>query len=184
MSSGRNRIKITIFGARHTGQGPLSRAWGRTSADLPALQPACIYERVVSIDGKKATVAAWVLSLHPRFDYMRKSMYSKSDGFIYTFDARSQPEASLRYLEPFLDEVKLVLEDAIPCQVLVGSAMDPTLPRPLYLDDAVSNFMKKNGRMDFMEIDLTNKDEFFSMVDDIFKHLLKSITGAMPSLGR
>ncbi|MFX0101389.1 MAG: hypothetical protein ACFFCS_17575 [Candidatus Hodarchaeota archaeon] len=168
------KIKIILFGGRHTGQGPISRAWGKTDADLPALQPVCIYERETDMKGEKVVVAAWVLSLDPEFDYMRKSMYLNSDAFIYTFDTQSQPEKSLKYIESFIDEVRDTL-DPMPLQVLVGSKLDPTLSRPDYLDALVEGWMEKFGRMPYFEIDLTDSRSFFRKVDDIFAKVLSMI---------
>ena len=165
------KIKVTIFGTRHTGQGPISRSWGKTEADLPSLQPVCIYEREVELHGQLTIVAAWVLSLDPEFDYMRASMYLKSDAFIYTFDLQSQPEKSLKYLNSFIEEVRETLGD-MPPQVLVGTKLDPTLGRPDYVDRAVAEWMADQGEMPYFEIDLTKPDEFAETVEKIFATLL------------
>lgn len=168
------KIKVTLFGGRHTGQGPISRAWGQTDADLPALQPVCIYERETELKGDRAIVAAWVLSLNPEFDYMRKAMYLKSDALIYTFDMQSQPEKSLKFLEPYIKEARGVL-DPMPPQALVGSKLDPTLPRPDYLDELVEGWQENMGKMQCFEIDLTDARTFFGKVDQIFGKVLSML---------
>ncbi len=160
-----------LFGGRHTGQGPLARAWGKTTADLPALQPVCIYEREV----KKTIVAAWVLSLDPQFDYMRKAMYLESDAFIYTFDLVSQPERSLEYLTPYLEEVHQTL-GSMPPQVLVGTRNDPTLEIPEYFAGTLREWMQQHGEMPYFEFDLTRKAEIPTTVDKIFNKVL-ALTG-------
>ncbi len=170
MSTGVKRIKIVLFGGRHTGQGPLARAWGRTTADLPALQPVCIYEREI----KNTIVTAWVLSLDPQFDYMRKAMYLEADAFIYTFDLVSQPERSLEYLEPYLLEVQQTL-GTLPPQVLVGTRTDPTLEIPEYFTNTLQEWMQKHGEMPYFEFDLTNKVEIPKIVDKIFNKALSLI---------
>jgi hypothetical protein len=164
------KLKIVLFGGRHTGQGPLARAWGKTTADLPALQPVCIYEREV----KKTIVAAWVLSLDPQFDYMRKAMYLESDAFIYTFDLVSQPERSLEYLDPYLEEVQQTL-GTMPPQVLVGTLLDPTLEQPEYVESTLREWMQKHTEMPYFEFDLTNKTEILRTVDKIFTKVLSLI---------
>ncbi|HMF31621.1 MAG TPA: hypothetical protein VKK79_09415 [Candidatus Lokiarchaeia archaeon] len=165
------KLKVTIFGGRHTGQGPISRIWGRTDADVPSLQPVVIYERETEVNGQNAIVAAWVLSLDPEFDYMRPAMYLKSDAFIYTFDLQSQPEKSLKYLNPFIEEVKETIGE-LPPQCLVGTKLDPTLSRPEYVDQAVSDWMVEHGNMPYFEVDLTNPTEFTDLVEKIFERLL------------
>ncbi len=115
-----DKIKIVVFGSRHTGQGPLGRAWGKTDADLPDLQPVVIYEREIEHDGKKRTVAAWILSVDPQFGYMRKPMYLKADGFIYTFDLTDITGKSLLFLDPFVEEVREMYRPKPP-EILVGS---------------------------------------------------------------
>ncbi len=152
----------------------MARAWGKTTADLPALQPVCIYEREVSFKGKKTIVTAWVLSLDPQFDYMRKAMYLESDAFIYTFDLVSQPERSLEYLDPFLEEAKQTL-CTMPPQVLVGTRNDPTLEIPEYFTGTLREWMQKHGEMPYFEFDLTNKAEILKTVEKIFKHILSMV---------
>ncbi len=170
-SNGTKRIKIVLFGGRHTGQGPLARAWGKTTADLPALQPVCIYEREVPFKGKQAIGAAWVLSLDPQFDYMRKAMYLQTDGFIYTFDLLSQPERSLEFLDPYISEVQQTL-GTMPPQVLVGTKLDPTLEQPDYVDEILKSWMQKHGDMPYFELDVVDRGAFPSMVEQIFSKTL------------
>jgi hypothetical protein len=174
MSVQSKQIKITLFGSRHTGQGPIGRAWGKTIADLPALQPVCIYERVVQFKGKKTIVAAWILSLDPQFEYMRKAMYLESDAFIYTFDLLSQPERSLEYLGPFIGEVQKTLQ-IMPPQVLVGTKLDPTLAKPDNIDEILKTWMQKHGAMPFFELDALSRGTFLETVEQIFNSALDLI---------
>lgn len=171
MSTGQKKIKITIFGPRHTGQGPIGRAWGKSIADLPALQPVCIYEREVQFKGMKTPVAAWVLSLDPQFDYMRKAMYLASDAFIYTFDLLSQPERSLEYLDLFINEVHQTL-GTMPPQILIGTKLDPTLERPEYVDEVLKAWMQKHGDMLYFELDALDRGAFLQAVEQIFDKVL------------
>jgi hypothetical protein len=123
---------------------------------------------------KKTIVAAWVLSLDPIFDYMRKAMYLESDGLIYTFDLVSQPERSLEYLNPYIEEVKETL-GTIPPQVLVGTRNDPTLEIPEYFASTLKDWMQDHGEMPYFEFDLTDKATFLPLVKKIFQKLLSMI---------
>ncbi len=116
-------------------------------------------------------MAAWVLSLDPQFDYMRKAMYLESDAFIYTFDLVSQPERSLEYLDPYLEEVKQTL-GTMPPQVLVGTRNDPTLEIPEYFTGTLREWMQKHGEMPYFEFDLTTKAGIPRTVDEIFNKVL------------
>lgn len=173
----KNKLKIVVFGARHTGQGPLGRAWGRTDADLPDLQPVVIYERDVEKDGETATVAAWILSLDPQFDYMQEAMLMQANGFIYTFDVSDITGKSLQYLDPFVDEARSMYDPMKP-EILVGSVYDPTWSRkPAKIDQLVNEWLSRRGAsMPFFELDLTNKDSFFEAVEQVFDKMIGMLT--------
>ncbi|MBN2151603.1 MAG: hypothetical protein JW839_09165 [Candidatus Lokiarchaeota archaeon] len=167
-----DKVKIVVFGARHTGQGPLGRAWGKTEADLPDLQPVVIYERDVDHGGTKRSVAAWILSVDPQFDYMRKPMYERADGFVYTFDATDITGRSLQFLDPFVEEVRSLYPPAPP-EVLVGSHPDPTITaKPEKTRALVKSWLASHGDIPFLELDLTDKKLFFDGAEAIFKALL------------
>ena len=77
-------LKILLVGSRYTGKGQIGRAWARTAADLPTLQPVILYERMVDIKGNAHLIVAWVLSFDSEFKDLRRSFYSKADGIILT----------------------------------------------------------------------------------------------------
>ncbi|NMC06609.1 MAG: hypothetical protein GYA24_15435 [Candidatus Lokiarchaeota archaeon] len=169
----RDKIKIVVFGARHTGQGPLGRAWGKTDADLPDLQPVVIYEREVEVDGKKRIVAAWILSLDPQFEYMRKSMFMEADAFIYTFDIMDITGKSLAYLEPHVGEVRAMYPHGIP-EILVGAHPDPTITaKPDKTNALVRAWLAGHGNIPLFELDMTNKKKFFEDAEAIFARVLE-----------
>jgi hypothetical protein len=169
------KIKIVVFGARHTGQGPLGRAWGKTDADLPDLQPVVIYEREIEQDGTKRIVAAWILSLDPQFDYMRKPMCMKADGFIYTFDITDITGKSLRSLDPFVGEIRGMYRPKPP-EILVGSHPDPTIAaKPEKTRSLVNGWLSAHGNIPFLELDLTDKKRFFDGAEAIFARAMASI---------
>jgi hypothetical protein len=168
-------IKITLFGPRHTGQGPLARAWGRTDADLPDLQPVMIYERDVELEGTTRTVAAWVLSLDPRFDYMRTAMYLKTDAFIYTLELTEQSWRQLDYLDTFIDEASAALGGTTQPQVLIGSHIDPTLKYTPKVRATIDAWREKHGGLPFYKIDLNQADTFFQQAEAIFADVLAMI---------
>ncbi len=171
------KIKIVVFGARHTGQGPLGRAWGKTDADLPDLQPVVIYEREIDHKGVKKVVAAWILSVDPQFDYMRKPMYERADGFVYTFDITDITGKSLQYLDPFIEEVRSMYRP-VPPEVLVGSHPDPTITgKPEKTRAFVKSWLASHGNIPFLELDLTDKKKFFEGAETIFNTLLKIVLG-------
>ncbi len=119
-------------------------------------------------------MAAWVLSLDPLFDYMRKAMFLQSDAFIYTFDLVSQPERSLKYLDSYLEEVQQTL-GTMPPQVLVGTRNDPTLEIPDYFASTLREWMQQHGEMPYFEFDLSNKAEIPWTVEKIFNKVLSLI---------
>lgn len=168
------KIKVTLFGGRHTGQGPISRAWGQTDADVPALQPVVIYDREITLNHEPVIVAAWVLSLDPEFDYMRRAMYERSDAFIYTFDILSQPEKSLKYLSPFVAEARETL-GRVPPEALVGTMLDPTLARPTYVDTVVELWIAEHGEMPYFEVNITDSTTFPGKVEEIFEKIVSQI---------
>jgi hypothetical protein len=169
------KIKIVVFGARHTGQGPLGRAWGKTEADLPDLQPVVIYERGVELGGKKRVVAAWILSLDPQFDYLRKPMCMKADAFIYTFDLTDITGKSLSYIDPFVKEVREMYRTRPPA-LLVGSHPDPTITaKPDKTNAFVSAWLAAHDNIPFLELDLTDKKRFFDGAEAIYARALSMI---------
>nr|MDO8114604.1 hypothetical protein [Candidatus Sigynarchaeota archaeon] len=165
----RRKIKVVVFGSRHTGQGPLGRAWGRTDADLPDLQPVVIYEREISHAGITVIVAAWILSLDPQFEYMRKAMFMHADAFIYTFDVSDITGKTLQYLDPFIDEVHGMYEK-MPPELLIGSVYDPTLStKPAKTTKLVEAWREQHNNPPYFEIDLTNKAQFFDTAEKVFQ---------------
>ena len=172
----RNKLKIVVFGSRHTGQGPLGRAWGKTDADLPDLQPVVIYERKIENTDMSVTVAAWILSLDPEFEYMRQAMCMNADGFIYTFDVSDITGKSLHYLDPFVDEVRAMYDPMLP-EILVGSVYDPTWTRkPAKIEELVNEWLEQRGTtMPFYELDLTDKENFFTAVEQVFEKMIGMI---------
>jgi hypothetical protein len=169
------KTKIVVFGSRHTGQGPLGRAWGKTDADLPDLQPVVVYEREIEHNGKMRTVAAWILSLDPQFDYLRKPMCMKADGFIYTFDLTDITGKSLLYLDPFVAEIREMSRKKPP-EILVGSHPDPTITsKPEKTNTFVRAWLAAHGNIPFLELDLTDKKRFFDGAEAIFARALSVI---------
>ena len=171
------RIKIVVFGKRHTGQGPLGRAWGRTQADLPALQPVVIYER--DVVEHNLIVEAWVLSLDEKFDYMRPSMYTKADGFVYTYEATELPaniSVALEYIDPYIREIRESLgKNSIPPQILVGTVIDPTLSLENRDETFIEEWIVKWNINCKLEMNMTDKKQFHENVENIFKVMLELI---------
>lgn len=163
------RIKLVVFGQRHTGQGPLGRAWGHTGADLPDLQPVVIYEREAELDGSPVIVEAWILSLDHRFAYMRQAMYRHAGAFLCTFEAtelRAKALDQLACLDPFLQEIDAMTPERDAPRLLVATWMDPTLPRvPVSGVDHVRAWMERNRVGTCVEVDMNGTDVFQASVD-------------------
>jgi hypothetical protein len=169
------KIKIVVFGARHTGQGPLGRAWGKTNADLPDLQPVVIYEREIEHDGRITNVAAWILSLDPQFDYMRKVMYTNADAFIYTFDSTDITGKSMQYLDQYIEEARATCKP-FPPEIVVASNPDPTITaKPEKSTTIIKSWLKKYGNPPLFDLDMTDKRSFFSTAEAIFGKAISMI---------
>ncbi len=153
----------------------MGRAWGRTSADLPDLQPVVIYER--EVPSIKATVEAWILSLNPKFEYMRPSMYMHADAFIYTYEATelaANAKNMLEYLDPFIKEAHQACE-RVPPQALVGTWIDPTLQRAAGKPRVAGDWMQKHGIDVYFDLDMADKQNFSQSVEKIFNDILNRI---------
>nr|MDO8086146.1 hypothetical protein [Candidatus Sigynarchaeum springense] len=136
-----------------------------------------IYEREIEWKAQKHVVAAWVLSVDPQFDYLRKPMYARADGFIYTFDLTDITGRSLLFLDPFIDEVRSMYHPAPP-EILVGSHPDPTImAKPEKTRALVKSWLASHGNIPFHELDLTDKKNFFEGAEAIFNTLLDAILG-------
>jgi hypothetical protein len=134
-----------------------------------------IYERVVELDGTKHVVAAWILSLDPQFDYMRKPMCMKANGFIYTFDITDITGKTLSYLDPFVKEVRDMYR-VKPPEILVGSHPDPTISaKPEKTNSFVRAWLAAHDNIPFLDLDLTDKKKFFDDVEAIFARALSMI---------
>lgn len=136
------------------------------------MQPVVIYEREVEARGKTRTIAAWILSLDPQFDYLRKPMCMKADGFIYTFDITDITGKSLAYLDPYVAEVREMNRHGSP-EILVGSHPDPTITaKPEKTNVLVNAWLAARGNIPFLELDMTDKRRFFDGAEAIFARML------------
>ena len=138
---------------------------------MPDLQPVVIYERNIDWNEITMVVEAWILSLDPRFDYLRPSMYRHAGAFMFTFEAtelRAKATEQLAYLDPFIGEIESMDpgEGRAP-RLLVATWMDPTLSRvPCTSAKHVQEWMAHHGIDACVEIDMNGKDTLASSVEN------------------
>lgn len=168
-----NTIKVLIAGSRYTGKGQIGRAWGRTDADLPALQPVILYDRDVEIEGARRRVVAWVLSYDPEFEDLRVSFFKGADGVVFTFNAVEDPPISLEHLDAYVAELERVLHRSLPA-VLVAVRLDPgEAPSPVARERGAA--WAADRRMPMFEADFPDKEQFARVVDRAFATLVDAI---------
>ena len=116
-----NRIKILLIGSRYTGKGQIGRSWGQTDADLPALQPVIIYDRLINKNNSNFRVTTWVLSFDPEFEDLRESFYSNpdADGIIYTYDLTNKAGDTFEKVIDFRNEI-IKKVGKLPPQIIFG----------------------------------------------------------------
>ncbi len=173
----RETIKILLAGSRHTGKGQIGRAWGRTDADQPTLQPVILYDRVVTSRTSDHRVVAWVLSFDPEFEDIRRCLYKNTDGIIYTFTTSGKHGDTLSALNGY--EQELVAELGMLPPAMLAKV---TLSR----DDAVIDgidaranaWASTRGEMPVVAMDYTDAASFQAAVDHAFDTLLGRVLKA------
>ena len=166
-------IKIIIVGPRHSGKGQIGRAWGKTDADLPSLQPVILYDRHVQHGEADYRVVAWVLSFDPEFEDLRSCFYKDADGILYTTSLAAEHAGSLEKIDGYIEELQQVLE-SLPPAVIVGVVLDESKPASEDILDQSRDWALGN-HVNFFEAHFMDKDQFGSVVDEIFETLLKAI---------
>lgn len=175
---GRN-IKIILVGSRWTGKGQIGRAWEKTDADLPSLQPVILYERTVDIEkypDKQIRVVAWVLSYDSEFEDLRSSFYKnpEPDGIILTFDLANTTGNTLAEMKNFRNEIKKKL-GFLPPQVLMGVLLSSQKEIMEDVRTKAKNWAKNNGQIPYFESIYSDTEYFSHNVDKAFSTLLSLI---------
>jgi len=167
-------MKILVVGARYTGKGAVGRAWGRTDADLPTLQPVILYERKVNFKGIPTRVVSWVLSYDPEFATLRRHFYYAAQGIILTFNLSASHQDTLDRVEEYLVEIKREIGTRPP-QILVGIALKPgDAPSPSFRDQ-IRGWIAAHDSLPYFEADLTKPTEFTQTIDNAFASLLSRL---------
>lgn len=166
-------VKIIIVGPRYSGKGQIGRAWGKTDADLPALQPVILYDRHVQHGGTDYRVVAWVLSFDPEFEDLRSCFYKDSDGIIYTASLAAEYAGSIEKINGYIEELKQILEE-MPPAVLVGVILDESKPASDKAVEQAKVWALDKGLM-FFEAHFMEKDQFETVVNETFDILLEAI---------
>ena len=178
-------IKILLVGSRYTGKGQIGRAWGKTKADLPALQPVLLYDRKVEMKkytGKQIRVVAWVLSYDSEFKNLRSSFYinPEPDGLLLTFDLTNSTGSTLDEMQNFRNEIKRKI-GYLPPQALLGIQLSN---RKEIVEDVrykAKKWAKKNGNVPYFECIYFNDENFSINVDKAFFTLISIITSTFES---
>ncbi len=164
-------LKILLVGARYTGKGQIGRAWGRTEADLPTLQPVILYERAVNFKGNPTRVVAWVLSYDPEFETLRRHFYSATHGIILTFSLSTSHQETLDRLDEYLKEIEVEI-GMRPPSVLVGVALKTgDAPSKTYRE-RIHHWVANHYSLPYFEGDFTKLTDFTQTVEHAFETLL------------
>ncbi len=167
-------LKILLVGARYTGKGQIGRAWGRTEADLPTLQPVILYERNVNLKGNPIRVVAWVLSYDPEFETLRRHFYVAAHGIILTFSLSTPHQETLNRLDEYLKEIEAEIGICPPC-VLVGVALKTgDAPSKAYREH-IRRWITDHGSLPYLEADFTKFAEFGVTIELAFDTLLAKL---------
>lgn len=175
-------IKISLIGPRYTGKGQIGRAWARTEADLPTLQPVILYEKEVARPGKQAVarVVTWVMSYDPEFENIRKCFLRDVDGIVFTVNHGPTWKESLGAIEGYIEEYFSASgRDELPPNVvamvkLAGgvSGMDDESE----MERSVASWARDHGAPAPFKLDHSSKDVFDERVESMVLHLLTMIS--------
>jgi hypothetical protein len=169
-------LKILLVGSRYTGKGQIGRAWARTDADLPTLQPVILYERMVDIKGSPYRVVAWVLSFDPEFADLRSAFYDHADGLILTYDANSITKHTFTDLKGFIEEIKKKYPlGTLPPAVTFGTRLTDTVNESETLKQQLKKWAIENNFGPVVHGLFTDKYQFQEAVDELFTALLHKI---------
>ncbi|MFX0099949.1 MAG: hypothetical protein ACFFCS_10220 [Candidatus Hodarchaeota archaeon] len=174
----KTKLKILLVGPRYTGKGQIGRAWGKTDADLPTLQPVILYDRIVKLGNKDVRVVAWVLSFDPEFKDLRHCFYKEPDGVIFTFDVSDDTGQSLKDMSQYRFE----LGGSLGCpQILAGVHLDEKKKEATKLRSEIDKRLemwRKYTPKDFVQyftLYYPDKTRFQDEVEKMFEALLKKI---------
>jgi len=168
-------LKILLIGSRYTGKGQIGRAWARTEADLPTLQPVILYERMVDIKGNPYRVVAWVISFDDEFTELRSAFYDHADGIILTYDANDVTKRTFEDLQRYIEELKEKYTKGIPLAVTFGTRITDTVNYSETLKTRFAKWAKENQYEPVVHGLFTDKYQFEDAVDEVFKALLEKI---------
>ena len=168
-------LKILLVGSRYTGKGQIGRAWARTEADLPTLQPVILYERMVDVRGSPFRVVAWVLSFDPEFEDLRSAFYKNADGIIFTYDANDVTKHTFHDLKGFIEEITPHYPNGLPPAVTFGIRLTDTIELSEQLKHQIEDWAKQQGYDPVIQGLFTQKTQFADAVDEIFKNLMEKI---------
>jgi hypothetical protein len=168
-------LKILLVGSRYTGKGQIGRAWAKTEADLPTLQPVILYERMVDIKGSSYRVVAWVLSFDPEFADLRSAFYSDADGIIFTYDANDVTKRTFHDLKGFIKEITPYYPKGLPSAVTFGTRLTDTIELSKQLKLQIEDWAKQQGYGPVIQSLFTQKTQFENAVDETFNNLMKKI---------
>lgn len=172
----RKNIKIILVGSRYTGKGQIGRAWGKTNADLPTLQPVILYERIITHFGNLHRVVAWVLSFDPEFEKLRCSFYKNPnpDGIIFTFDVNDSSEQTVKDMDKFKDEILEKIDD-LPPAILFGMRLTKARDKSEKTIQLAQDWGKNIDIDDYFEGTYEDTSKFENSVEKAFIKLLDKI---------
>ena len=170
-----HELKIILVGSRYTGKGQIGRAWARTEADLPTLQPVILYERMVDVRGSPYRVVAWVISFDPEFVDLRSAFYNHADGIILTYDANDITKRTFEDLQEFLEELNKIYAQGLPPAVTFGTRLTDTVNASEALKNRFETWAKENNYHPVFQGLHTDKYQFENAVNDVFMALLNKI---------
>ncbi len=167
-------LKILLVGARYTGKGQIGRAWGRTDADLPTLQPVILYDRKESFKGVPTRIIAWVLSYDPEFETLRRHFYSAANGIILTFSLSTSHQETLDRLDDYLKEIEAEI-GSLPPRILMGISLKAgDTPSKAYRD-RIRSWIAGHASLPYYEADFTKPAEIMKKVEEAFATLLSKV---------
>ncbi|TFG18545.1 MAG: hypothetical protein EU530_08995 [Promethearchaeota archaeon] len=170
-----HELKILLVGSRYTGKGQIGRAWARTEADLPTLQPIILYERMVDIKGSPYRVVAWVISFDDEFVGLRKAFYDHADGIILTYDANDVTKRTFEDLQVYIEEIKEKYPKGLPPAVTFGTRISDTINYSETLKTRFADWAKENQYEPVIQGLFTDKYQFENAVNEVFMALLDKI---------
>ncbi len=170
-----HELKILLVGSRYTGKGQIGRAWARTEADLPTLQPIILYERMVDIKGSPYRVVAWVISFDDEFVGLRKSFYDHADGIILTYDANDVTKRTFEDLQVYIEEIKEKYAKGLPPAVTFGTRITDTINYSETLKARFALWAKENEYEPIVQGLFSDKYQFENAVNEVFMALLDKI---------